>query len=80
MQPHATATPSRLYIILCSSSKVQPSKLLVAINPKEMILPSLGFEPESMLAFQDLHTTDVATSSLNKKLGHLVEVNQKGHI
>ena len=43
---------------------------------KEIILPSLGFEPGSILAFQDLRTTNVATSSPPKMLGHLVEVNQ----
>ena len=40
---------------------------------------SLGFEPWSVLAFQDYHTTDVAISRLPKNLGHLVEVNQKGY-
>ena len=39
----------------------------------------LGLEPGSILAFQGLHTTDVATSTLPKKLGHLVEVNQRGY-
>ena len=39
---------------------------------------SLGFEPGSSLAFEDLCTTDVVTSRLPKKLGHLVEVNQRG--
>ena len=40
---------------------------------------SLRFEPEPILAFQDLRATDVATSRLPKNLGHLVEVNQKGY-
>ena len=40
---------------------------------------SLGFEAGSTLAFQDLRTTDVATSRLPKMLGHLVEVNQRGY-
>ena len=44
-----------------------------------MDIASLGFEPGSILAFQDLHTTDVATGSLPKKLGHLVKVNQRGY-
>ena len=33
-------------------------------------MSSLGFEPGSILAFQHLRTTDVATSRLPKKLGH----------
>ena len=40
---------------------------------------SLGFEPRSIFTFHDLPTTDVATSRLPKKLGHLVEVNHRGH-
>ena len=46
---------------------------------KEMDIAFLGFEPGSILAFQDLHTTDVTTSTLPEKLGHLVEVNQRGY-
>ena len=42
-----------------------------------MDIASLGFEPRSILAFQDLRATDVAISTLPKKLGHLVEVNQR---
>ena len=42
-------------------------------------MTSLGFEPGSILAFRDLCTTDVTTSRLPKKLGHLVEVNQRGY-
>ena len=46
---------------------------------KERIFLSLGFEPGSILAFQDLHTTNVSTSRLPKMLGHLVEVNERGY-
>ena len=35
---------------------------------------SLEFEPGSILTVQDLCATDVTTSRLPKKLGHLVEV------
>ena len=41
-----------------------------------MNIAPLGFEPWSILTFQDLRNTDVVTSTLPKKLGHLVEVNQ----
>ena len=44
------------------------------------ILPYVGFEPGSILAFQDLHTTNVATSRLPKELGYLVKLNQRGYI
>ena len=39
---------------------------------------SLGFEPGSILAFQDLHPTNVTTSKLSKKLGCLVDIDQPG--
>ena len=54
--------------------------LMITIIPKEMDSALLGFEPGSILAFQDLRTTDVATSRLHKKLRHLVEVNQRDYI
>ena len=43
-----------------------------------MVSASLGFEPGSTLTLEDLCTTDVATSTLPKKQGHLVKVNQRG--
>ena len=46
---------------------------------KEMDSASVGFEPASILAYQDLRATNVATSSLPKELGHLVKVNQRGY-
>ena len=45
-----------------------------------MDIASLGFKPGSILAFQDLHNTDVAISRLLKKLGQLVEVYQRDYI
>ena len=39
---------------------------------------SVEFEPGSILAFQNLRAIDVTNRRLPKKLGHLVEVNQRG--
>ena len=39
----------------------------------------LGFEPGSILALQNLCATDVASSTLPKKLGYLIKVNQRGY-
>ena len=67
-------THTHAHIYITSSYKVYTAyNLLVTINLKEMILPSVGFEPGSILAFQDLHTTNVATSRWPKKPGHLVK-------
>ena len=43
---------------------------MVTINLKQMDSVSLGFEPISVLAFQERNATDVAASKLPKKLGH----------
>ena len=53
------------------------NNLTVTIDLKEMDSVSLEFEPGSILA---LRATDVGTSRLSKKLGHLVNVNQRGYI
>ena len=48
-------------------------------NPERKNSAFLGFEPGSILTFQDICTTDVTTGRLPKKVGHLVKVNQKGY-
>ena len=49
------------------SISTQPTTLITT-NPKEEMKPSVGPQPRSVLAFQDLHSTSVATSGLPKRL------------
>ena len=60
-----TGCASYVYMM---SIEAQPTTL-ITINPIERNYPSLGSQPWSILAFQDLRFTSVTTGKLPKRLG-----------